>query len=94
MTIHPHCDEHIALLERLRIGKEEFAELKHDIKEIKAAVTGNITSGKPGIEARLCAVEAVVNNVNKAAWAIGIPVLLAATFGLWQMLKTIYLKVS
>lgn len=88
------CPIHAAIEARLKSGESEFAEMKDDIKTIKAAVTGNLTTGKPGYEQRISAMESVVQNVNKAAWAIGVPIVLAAIFGVYNIIKTMWEKVT
>ena len=95
----PTCPEHAGLVEQLRAGHAEFIEIKADQKEIKAdpkdikasVLGGNY--GKPCLEQRVSALEDVQKNVNRVAWAIGIPIMLAAVWGAWDFVKLVYWKV-
>jgi type IV secretory pathway VirB3-like protein len=46
-----------------------------------------------GIQQRLTALEGIVKGINKAAWLIGIPILLAAIFGVINAAILVWRKV-
>ena len=73
----PVCEQHAGFEKKLQ-------EMCDDIRDIKTAVGGDLHG--IGLVARVGVLEDVNKNVNRLAWALGVPILLAAIFGFWKLL--------
>lgn len=65
-----------------------------DIHDIMEVMVGDLRGDAKGIQQRLLALEGIVKSVNKAAWLIGIPIILAALFGLYNAAVLLWNKVN
>jgi peptidoglycan hydrolase CwlO-like protein len=96
MTAIP-CAEHSGIVEQLRAGREEFSEIKTNQREMSAdikSMNAKLDSVINDHDSRIKVLEKVNQSVNRAAWGIGIPILVAALLGIWGLVKTYVLKVK
>jgi len=107
MLDQPKCSAHESLVTaqveikyKLEDAALKFAALKDkvdiiakDIHDIMDVLTGDLRGEAKGIQQRLMALEGVVKSVNKAAWLLGIPIILAALFGLYSAAMLVWNKV-
>ncbi len=53
-----------------QIDPTDFAELKSDVRDIRQALVGDVTTGKPGLHSRVGLLERSHGNVVKLLWIV------------------------
>jgi hypothetical protein len=78
---------------RFELLGDKVDDIARDIRTIMEVLTGDLRGTSAGIQQRLTALEGIVKGINKAAWLIGIPILLAAIFGVINAAILVWRKV-